>query len=124
MSIDYQVGNLAELGFAAESFDLVVLIYAHFGPTKSQYHQQLDKLLRPGGMVIFEAFSKNHIAYREKNDKIGGPRDLDTLYSVEEIRQDFANYDAIELVESEVELNEGNGHIGTGSVVRFVGKKR
>lgn len=124
VSLDYRVGKLAELEFSPQSFDLVGLIYAHFGPTKSKYHKQLDELLRPGGIVIFEAFSKSHIEYRKRNENVGGPRDLDTLYSVEEIKADFANYDVIELAEVEVELNEGSGHNGVGSVVRFVGRKK
>ncbi|MEO6831630.1 MAG: class I SAM-dependent methyltransferase [Chitinophagaceae bacterium] len=124
VSIDYQVGLLPTLNYKEGQFDAIALIYAHFPPEiKSSYHKTLDKFLRNGGTIIFEAFSKKHIDYNSKNEKVGGPKDLATLCSIEEIRADFANYDIEELMETEIELNEGLYHNGIGSVIRFVGRK-
>jgi hypothetical protein len=80
--------------------------------------------LRKGGRIIFEAFSKSHINYLAKNEKVGGPKDLESLFSEDEIRADFDNYDFLELKETEVNLNEGLFHNGKGSVIRFVGRKK
>ncbi|MEM8900536.1 MAG: class I SAM-dependent methyltransferase [Bacteroidota bacterium] len=125
VSLDYKVGELADLGFGPASFDAIALIYAHFPPPiKSAYHQLLHTYLKPGGHVIFEAFGKNHLPYREKNPKIGGPPNLEALFSVEELQADFPDYEITELAEVEVELKEGLYHNGLGSVVRFVGKKK
>lgn len=124
VSIDYQVGELEHLGYKAEQFDAIALIYAHFpAEIKSVYNKTFDLYLRTGGMVIFEAFSKNHLTYLAQNEKVGGPKELDMLFSIEEIKSDFANYEIIELEEKEVELNEGLFHNGLGSVIRFVGRK-
>jgi len=124
VSIDYQVGELAHLGYSEEQFDAIALIYAHFpAEIKSAYHKKLDRYLRKGGLVIFEAFSKNHLAYLAQNEKVGGPKELDMLFSIDEIRSDFGNYEIIELEEKEIELNEGLFHNGFGSVIRFVGRK-
>jgi hypothetical protein len=57
------------------------------------------------------------------DEKVGGPKDIDSLFSMEEIRADFPNYTIIELVEKDIELSEGLYHNGTGSVIRFVGVK-
>ncbi|HCA09217.1 class I SAM-dependent methyltransferase [Chryseobacterium sp.] len=125
VSIDYQVGELQTLNFKEEQFDAVALIYAHFpADIKSSIHKALDQYLRKGGLIIFEAFSKNHLDYVLKNEKVGGPKDIGSLFSIDEIKADFPNYDIIELVEKEIELNEGLFHNGTGSVIRFTGKKR
>ncbi|MFA7274469.1 MAG: class I SAM-dependent methyltransferase [Crocinitomicaceae bacterium] len=125
VTVDYQVGELQDLHFEPQQFDAIALIYAHFpAEIKSQLHQALDKMLRTGGTVIFEAFSKNNLAYVAKNEKVGGPRDLAILCSVEELQHDFPNYDIQQLAEVEIELNEGLYHNGTGSVVRFVGTKK
>jgi len=125
VTINYQVGDLQEISFDTEQFDVIALIYAHFPANiKSLYHKTLDKYLRNGGVVIFEAFSKRHIDYVSKNENVGGPRDLESLFSIEEIKSDFANYDIIELEEKEIELSEGLYHNGTGSVIRFVGQKK
>jgi len=91
---------------------------------KSQYHKSLDSYLKSGGIIIFEAFSKKHINYVTVNEKVGGPKDIDSLFSIEEIKSDFPNYEFLELEEKEIELNEGLFHNGTGSVIRFVGRKK
>lgn len=123
--IDYQIGELETLNYNVEQFDVIALIYAHFpADVKSHLHKTLDKYLRKGGTIIFEAFSKSHIDYIAKNEKVGGPKDIDSLFSVNEIKADFANYDVIELQETEIHLNEGLYHNGQGSVIRFVGRKK
>jgi SAM-dependent methyltransferase len=125
VTIDYQVGELQSLNFNVEQFDAIALIYAHFpADIKSMYHQTLDKFLRKGGFIIFEAFSKKHLDYVSKNEKVGGPRDLASLFSIDEIKSDFHNYEIIELEEVEIELSEGLVHNGKGSVIRFVGRKK
>jgi SAM-dependent methyltransferase len=125
VNIDYQVGELEELDYKAEQFDAIALIYAHFpAAIKSTYHQKLDQYLRKGGLLIFEAFSKKHLDYLAKNERVGGPKEIDMLFSIDEIKSDFANYEIVELAEKEIELNEGLFHNGQGSVIRFVGKKK
>ena len=124
VTIDYQVGELQALHYKPKQFDAIALIYAHFpADIKSLYHKKLDTYLCKGGFVIFEAFSKRHIDYIAKNEKVGGPKDVASLFSIDEIKSDFANYEIIALEEKEIELNEGLFHNGTGSVIRFVGKK-
>ena len=125
VSIDYQVGELETLDFQEEQFDVIALIYAHFpAEIKSAIHTELDKLLHKNGIIIFEAFSKKHLEYLAINDKVGGPKDIASLFSIEEIKADFPNYEIIKLEEKEIELSEGLFHNGTGSVIRFVGKKK
>lgn len=125
VSIDYQVGELVTLDFQQEQFDTIALIYAHFpAEIKSAIHRQLDKLLRKNGIIIFEAFSKKHLEYLAINEKVGGPKDIESLFSIEEIKADFPDYEIIELEEKEIELNEGLFHNGTASVIRFIGKKK
>jgi len=125
VSIDYQVGELETLNFQPGQFDALALIYAHFpAAIKSEIHKQLDQLLREDGIIIFEAFSKKHLEYLAINEKVGGPKDIESLFSIEEIKSDFPNYEIIELEEKEIELNEGLFHNGTGSVIRFIGRKK
>lgn len=125
VTIDYQIGELQALNYQEGQFDVIALIYAHFPANiKSQLHKELDKYLRKGGIIIFEAFSKNHLDYLAKNEKVGGPKDIESLFSIEEIETDFNNYEIIELKETVIHLNEGIYHNGEGSVIRFVGRKK
>ncbi|WP_020604617.1 class I SAM-dependent methyltransferase [Spirosoma spitsbergense] len=124
VSIDYQVGELPALNYKKEQFDVIALIYAHFPASlKSAYHQLLSQYLRKGGLIIFESFSKNHLEYRRKNEKVGGPADVESLFSIDELTSDFKHYDSIELIEKVISLKEGIYHNGEGSVIRFVGRK-
>ncbi len=123
--IDYQVGDLQQLNFNEEEFDAIALIYAHFPPAiRTEYHKTFDTFLRKNGIIIFEAFSKKHLDYLTKNPNVGGPKDIESLFSIEEIKRDFKNYEIIELKETEINLNEGAYHKGLGSVIRFVGRKK
>jgi SAM-dependent methyltransferase len=125
VSIDYQVGELQSLDFNDEQFDAIGLLYAHFpAGIKSLYHKTLNHYVREGGYIIFEAFSKKHIDYLSQNEKVGGPKEIAMLFSMDEITSDFSNYDILELTEKEIVLNEGQYHIGKGSVLRFVGRKK
>ena len=125
VTIDYQVGELQNLNYTPDQFDVIALIYAHFPANiKSAIHKTLSLYLRKGGFIIFEAFSKKHLAYIARNKKVGGPKDLAMLFSTDELRSDFADYEVIELEEKEIELSEGTFHNGTGSVIRFVGRKK
>ncbi len=124
VTIDYQVGELQALDYKPGQFDAIALIYAHFpADIKSSIHKTLDKYLRKGGIIIFEAFSKNHLDYLARNENVGGPKDIASLFSIDELRSDFANYEVVELEEKEIELSEGLFHNGKGSVIRFVGQK-
>ena len=125
VTIDYRIGELPDLGYTTAQFDAIALIYAHLPVSiRSEYHRLLDGYLRKGGHIIFESFSKNHLRYRERNEKVGGPKDLESLFSIEEIKSDFQQYDIIELAEEVIDLQEGIYHNGQGSVIRFVGRKK
>lgn len=124
VTIDYQVKELMKDSYKTEEFDAIALIFAHFAPQlKQSYHRILSSFLKKGGLIIFEAFSKNHIKYNSINDKVGGPKDIDTLCSFDEIKSFFSDFEVLLLEETETQLNEGLYHIGKGSVVRFTGRK-
>ena len=123
VSIDYQCGYLEEMSYRPESFDAIGLIFAHLPNGQQGFHQRLIKLLRPGGFVILEAFSRSNLPYREKNPSIGGPPKLEMLFSVEMIADHFRALEVLYLQEEKVELHEGRYHQGEGMVIRFLGQK-
>lgn len=123
VEIDYILDPISDLPYAENQFDAMALIYAHFpADVKSSFHKLLSSYVKPAGIVIFEAFSKNHLALN--NEKAGGPKDINMLFSVEEVQSDFSNFEVLYSKEEEVELSEGLYHNGISSVVRFVGRKK
>ena len=119
VSINYLIDNYDFVDFPKESFDCVVLIFAHMHPMKrKEYHQKLISFLKPGGILILEGFSKKQI----KNNT-GGPRDIDMLFSKNELESDFNSFSELVLTETDTILNEGPFHQGTASVIRVLGTK-
>jgi hypothetical protein len=88
-------------------------------PVKREvYHKKLISFLKTGGILILEGFSKNQI-----NNKTGGPRDIDMLFSKKELESDFSSLSELETTETEIHLNEGQFHQGIASVIRVLGIK-
>lgn len=124
VEIKYEVGNLFDLDIIKEKFDIAALIFAHFPPPiLSRYHNKIADLIKDGGIIILEGFSKSHLPIRNENPKVGGPNKMEMLFSIESIKDDFPNFEIIKLEEVEVQLNEGNFHNGKGKVIRFIGRK-
>lgn len=124
VELDYQTGDLLEMDFSEASFDAAALIYAHMPPGyREAIHQKVTSFIKPGGIVILEAFSKGHTKFQKINPLAGGPRNIDMLYTKEMIIEDFNQFSPLLIEEVEITLSEGNGHNGKANVIRFVGRK-
>jgi len=119
VGIDYHITDYEGCDFAKESFDCLVLVYAHMPPSlREMAHKKLTTFLKPGGKLILEGFSKKQI-----RNNTGGPRNIDFLFSEDELRSDFSDLSQLEILEKEVFLDEGPFHQGTASVIRITGEK-
>ncbi|MCQ4141900.1 bifunctional 2-polyprenyl-6-hydroxyphenol methylase/3-demethylubiquinol 3-O-methyltransferase UbiG [Chryseobacterium sp. EO14] len=124
LSFHYLIGDLEQFDFEKESFDIIGFIYAHFlSEKKAALHRKLNTYLKRGGIIIFEAFGKKNLPLVKANPKVGGAMPESMLFSTEELKEDFSNYEILLLEEKEIVLSEGLYHNGTGSVIRFVGRK-
>lgn len=100
-------------------WDAVGLFYAHFPPDlRAATHQRLAQALRPGGRLILEAFQPEQL---KRNS--GGPKNLDMLYTLDMLREDFAGLQVIHASYASVELEEGQGHSGIAEVIRLLLQK-
>lgn len=119
VKMDYILSGWEEIVLQNEIFDAIALIYAHTPDDKRRiFHEKMAGLLKPGGTVILEAFSKNQLFYTS-----GGPKDLNMLYSEEEITEDFKILTEVNVQEVIISLEEGALHKGNASVIRLSGKK-
>ncbi|SCA56015.1 putative Tellurite resistance protein TehB [Candidatus Terasakiella magnetica] len=114
-----QCTDLYHWGWPENQYDCVVSIYFHMQSSQRQrLHRNMVRALRPNGLIILEAFSKDQYG-RDS----GGPPDQDWLYSVDELREDFKDLQLECLEEVETTLDEGPLHCGKASVVRLIGMK-
>jgi len=119
VNFKYYINNIEAYNAPNEFYDAIGFVYAHFHNKKrNQIHNQLLKFLKPGGWIILEAFSKKQIPYPS-----GGPKDLEMLYDLNDLKQDFDHYKKVIQQELLIELDEGEFHRGKAMVVRYVGRK-
>ena len=120
VQINYQVGMLNDLGYKSNSFDSLVLIYAHFDDAiRASMHKKLIDLVKSGGTILFEAFNKDQLQYPS-----GGPKKIEMLFTIEEVKNEFNNCDFSFLRSEIIELSEGEFHQGKGAVIRFIATKQ
>ncbi|WP_320167939.1 class I SAM-dependent methyltransferase [Mangrovibacterium marinum] len=117
--INYLLASFEEANFPLQSFDAIALIYTHIpAAVRRSYHQKLMSYLKPGGQLILEGFAKAQI-----NNNTGGPKDINMLWSKEELANDFAELSTLEIREIEKELEEGLFHQGKAAIIRAIATK-
>jgi hypothetical protein len=88
VAINYEVGEFQSIGYQENQFDAIALIYAHFpADKKSSYHKILTTYLRSGGIVILKLSVKASRLQQQKRESRWA-KDLDTLFSIDEIKSD------------------------------------
>lgn len=118
--INYTISDFDNFSIEANSVDCIALIYAHVPKQlRKNYHEKLVDFLKPGGTLILEGFSKKQL-----NNDSGGPKNIELLFSKEELSNDFSSLSDQKIVEETTNLKEGKYHNGIASVIRLVGKKK
>lgn len=118
VNINYQVSDFDN--FRPEvQYDCIVLTFAHSGPAmRISNHQLVKKWLKPGGKIILQAFSKKQLG------KIsGGPQNIDFLFSIDDLQNDFKGLRIEKIEEVDTVLDEGKYHIGPASVINLTATK-
>lgn len=125
VKINYSICEVEEADYPKESFDAIVLIFAHFPePIRRRLHRKLSAYLKKGGHLIIEGFEKKHSDNQKTNPKAGGPRDEGMLYNLEDLKEDFEGFEFIESDYAEEILKEGEFHVGKSNLARLVAVKK
>ena len=119
VTINYTVADAVEIEMGENKYDMIALIFAHYpSRIRTQVHQKCIKALKPGGLLLLEAFTPLQL-----NNESGGPKDIDMLYTPSLLQADFGSLKITYLEELEVDLSEGKHHSGKGDVVRLLATK-
>ena len=120
LAMSIEEADLATWTWPIGDFDAVASIFLHLPPEiRPQIHAQMLGALKPGGLLIIEAFTPAQLLHSS-----GGPKQVELLYTAEILRRDFDAAEALELHEVEIELNEGRMHRGPAAVVHGVFQKQ
>jgi len=113
LAMTIEQADLALWKWPEAEFDGVFAIFLHLPPdVRAKVHGAMLRSVKPGGLVILEAFSTSQLKYSS-----GGPKRVELLYTAEMLRRDFAGTEAILLEEKEAQISEGTMHSGAAAVV-------
>lgn len=111
--------DLLEYNFGQNQFDGIVSIFSHFNKSETNIlHQKYFDCLEFGGVFLMEAFAKEQLPLNT-----GGPKNIDLLYNIEEIKESFPEAQYEMLKKDIVYLHEGELHDGKAVVVRAIVQK-
>lgn len=113
------VADLADYEMGTNAWDAIVSIWCHLPqPLRSGVHQRAVQALRPGGVLILEAYHPEQLTY-----KTGGPPVVELLMTVEDLRKEFQGLDLHIAQEIIRDVREGRGHHGMSAVTQILGVK-
>ncbi|GBD88872.1 tellurite resistance protein TehB [bacterium BMS3Abin03] len=119
VTINYKVSDLSDYEPKKNYYDAAAIIFLHLNPGLRKWvHPRVIDSLKSGGTLILEVFEKEQL---EKSS--GGPKNINMLYSKEELERDFKKME-ISLIEKRVvDLKESKHHEGEAVVLRLIAVK-
>ncbi|MCB2137673.1 MAG: class I SAM-dependent methyltransferase [Rhodobacteraceae bacterium] len=104
----------------SRQFDVVVGIFIQFvGPDgRAELFRRIDRGLRPGGLLLLHGYAPRQVGYGT-----GGPPDAANMYTLDLLRESFANYKVLRAEDFDADVDEGRGHSGRSALIDFVARK-
>ena len=111
--------DLGAFQIEPDQWDGIIACYCHLpSAIRIPLHQAAVRGLKSGGVFVLEAFSKAQLAY-----DTGGPKSLDMLMSLDELKRELSGLEFIHAVEIERNVREGSRHTGLAAVVQLLARK-
>ncbi|MEQ9568943.1 MAG: class I SAM-dependent methyltransferase, partial [Longimicrobiales bacterium] len=119
VTLDTVAADLSIWDPGLDRWDAVVSTFAHMPPDgRAALHRRLVTALRPGGVLILEAYSKHQLDYGS-----GGPPEAELLMSLADLRDELSGLEFEVAAEREREVVEGDRHTGLAHVVQILARR-
>ena len=119
VSITTVVSDLAHYDIGVNAWQGIVSIFCHLEPSlRRRVHRACVQGLAPGGAMVLEAFSPQQL-----NNQTGGPKALDLLMSLRDLKEDFSGLVLKIAREIICDRVEGLFHTGESALVQILGVK-
>lgn len=117
--INYVLSSFENYEAQQNCFDCISLIFSHLPhEVRKLNFRKLLGFLKPGGELFLTGFSTAQLGKLS-----GGPKNLNMLFSKEQLMDDFNGMQDIFVDEMEMDLDEGPFHQGKASIIQFMAKK-
>ena len=119
VSITTQLADMGDFKIEPNAWGGVVSIFCHIPQSmRAELHRQIVNGLKPGGILILEAYTPAQLALGT-----GGPKMEALMMTAEDLKQELAGLDIEILEELERDVVEGKFHTGRGAVVQLLARK-
>lgn len=121
VSVDFSLADLKRFTWPDGIYDAVVATFLQFADPEFRdvIFAGLKQSVRPGGLILLHGYTPQQVEYGT-----GGPDDVTKMYTVDMLRNAFADCDIEVLKAYEAELDEGPGHCGRSALIDLVARKR
>ncbi len=111
--------DLASWTAPVDAFAGVVSIFCHLPPeVRRRAHRGAARALVPGGVLLLEAYRPEQLSFGT-----GGPKDVSMLYTLDDLRADFAELTIDHAEQVEREVREGLLHTGRAATVQLIARR-
>jgi len=119
VSITTELADMGDFRIEPDTWDGVVSIFCHIPPAmRNELHRQIVAGLKPGGVLILEAYTPEQLALGT-----GGPQIAALTMTAESLKSELDGLDIELIQELERDVVEGKFHTGKGAVVQLVARK-
>ncbi len=116
---NYIIDDVVNFTPDTDKFDVIALIYLHLKKDEKEIvFRKIKHGLKKDGKLILEVFDHDQLKHSS-----GGPKEIELLYSLEEIVELCIDFEFDYFAKEIITLNEGTHHLGEAAVIRFVGTK-
>jgi len=119
VTISTELADMGDFRIEPEAWDGVVSIFCHIPPAmRSDLHRQVVAGLKPGGVLILEAYTPEQLAHGT-----GGPKIASLTMTADSLKSELEGLVIDSIQELERDVVEGKFHTGRGAVVQLVAHK-
>lgn len=111
--------SIETIDFPKASFDIIAIVFLHLPPDiRTKHFPRLTQYLKTGGELYILGFAKEQI-----DNSSGGPKNIDMLFSPEELAKDFKSLKILRNQPFTDIIDEGPKHQGKANLIEFIGVK-
>jgi len=119
-NVAYRLGDLRDFDWDETQYDLVAGIFIQFAEPdfRDAIFEGMKRALLPGGILLLHGYRPRQLEYGT-----GGPPCAENMYTVDLLRDAFADMEILRLEAYDREVQEGCGHSGMSALIDLVARK-
>jgi ubiquinone/menaquinone biosynthesis C-methylase UbiE len=120
VTVHFIEADAHEWAYPEAAFDVVAEIFTQFSTPEKRPKKWagMRRALKRGSLLIVQGYTPKQLEYGT-----GGPKQIEQLYTREMLERVFGDFDDLNIVEEERELQEGPGHSGLSAVIGLTARK-